>query len=32
MRIYINEAPLHAGAEVQIAGWLHKKRSSGETQ
>jgi len=30
MRIYISEASRHAGEEVQIAGWLYNKRSSGK--
>ncbi|MDP8238208.1 MAG: asparagine--tRNA ligase [Candidatus Hatepunaea meridiana] len=30
MRIYINEAKHHVGEQVQIAGWLYNKRSSGK--
>ena len=30
MRIYINEAKHHVGEEVEIAGWLYNKRSSGK--
>src|SRR5438046_10744261 len=29
MRIRIEEASAHAGAEVEIRGWLYHKRSSG---
>ena len=32
MRIYINKASDHVGEEVQIAGWLYNKRSSGKLQ
>lgn len=30
MRIYIEDAGKHVGEEVQIAGWLYNKRSSGK--
>lgn len=30
MRIYIDEASKHSGEEVEIAGWLYNKRSSGK--